>query len=794
MAFYNPKRMYKFIKNQLFILFFLLTACLPLSKTAYPLREWTSADLRALSAPDAIPPAYDIVAVYSRTFGSDLQIRLDILDLSFNSDFDIYIALDSGPGGTKYLPMEAKSGVDWDTLIVLLQEGNPQAYIPILEDEDRVKLALRKDMVPRVVRDSWNDTVIINLNRWSLPDNNHLFQAHIFITPSGSKHPVDSIGPVRFDSLLTARAPVLVALWNTFPAYTPAQALRRWDGAHTGPLGERHGLKVLLQAVQQSKVPLILLDLKVPTSLSALDYIGALPLIRQLVKENLLILPDAISGSPRYLQLHSNLLATDRGALPVSNLSLPDWALARAAADSRRVAQNFDLPASNFLYLPNLPLDIPSGYPVIFTILDGTQPIRWRDRTLIPLLSIFEKPQANRDGLSLEVRRALLELAASSKGNQSPLLILGGDLTATTWGDPIAAKATLQYIANHPWIQIISPSDIMAMRSKSQISDTAARPLSSGEKLAPMEGIFQAYFVPHGDEFSSPFSNPVHETAWQSYLSLFAPFPPEPDTLPVLRANYVPQVHGLMQAANWVAIPTHQADCDSDPDKDGENECILASTEYFAIFEKEGGRLTSLFTKSSNGVLFQGLHQLIAPTSQFLIGLGDPGLWDISAGTASDPAGVHGAFTDNVFTWDIFDTKIEPGKIEFISPDGSLSKIFTLSKMGLRAEYRSSIPIEVKIPLGIDPWLRFNPNWGNGYQEKWSNHGWSWGFASGPRVEIKTTGNLNAHPFTASRETLDKRENPNFEYPPGHFLPFPLALVEIQASGDFLVEINFISR
>jgi hypothetical protein len=94
---------------------------------------------------------------------------------------------------------------------------------------------------------------------------------------------------------------VLLAFWNTVPAYTPAQALRRWDGAHTGPYGERHGLHLLLQAVRRSKVPVVLLDLKTPAALSALDFLGKLPQIQNLSTQGLLILPEALPGSPATL-------------------------------------------------------------------------------------------------------------------------------------------------------------------------------------------------------------------------------------------------------------------------------------------------------------------------------------------------------------------------------------------------------------------------------------------------------------------------------------------------------------
>ena len=48
-----------------------------------------------------------------------------------------------------------------------------------------------------------------------------------------------------------------MVFWNTLPSATPAQTLRRWDGAHTGPMGGKHGLSVLLQAAASQGVPLV---------------------------------------------------------------------------------------------------------------------------------------------------------------------------------------------------------------------------------------------------------------------------------------------------------------------------------------------------------------------------------------------------------------------------------------------------------------------------------------------------------------------------------------------------------
>lgn len=64
----------------------LLTASCTVAQAANP--PWTYSDLRRLDpADDAPTPATDILAVYTRTSGYDLQIRLDLLDLTFADNY-----------------------------------------------------------------------------------------------------------------------------------------------------------------------------------------------------------------------------------------------------------------------------------------------------------------------------------------------------------------------------------------------------------------------------------------------------------------------------------------------------------------------------------------------------------------------------------------------------------------------------------------------------------------------------------------------------------------------------------
>ena len=106
------------------------------------------------------------------------------------------------------------------------------------------------------------------------------FQA--FSAPAGDSAIADSMAAFSLEGRPPARARTLLAFWNTLPAYSPAQALRRSDGAHTGPLGGRHGLGNLLKAARDYQAPVALLDLKTISSLSALDFLDQVQPLKEM--------------------------------------------------------------------------------------------------------------------------------------------------------------------------------------------------------------------------------------------------------------------------------------------------------------------------------------------------------------------------------------------------------------------------------------------------------------------------------------------------------------------------------
>jgi hypothetical protein len=782
----------------LLLLLLLLSACRPESP-APDISEipWRYADLRLMDAPDAPDPGLDLIALYLRGSHRELQIRLDLLDLTDRPDYDLYLALDTAAGGSQTLPLDMEADIAWDTLVSIPASGQIQAQDA--EGKPRRELAVWVQRNPRL------DSLVIQMNRLALPDTRLGPRLQVFLTPAGERSVWEASGPARLGAAPPPSAQVMFAFLNVFPAYTPALALRRWDGAHTGPLGGRHGLFNLLRAARGQGVSLVLLDLKTPASLVALDYAGGLELVRGMEEEGLLILPEAIPAFPA---------------------GYPEWIVAQAVADSRAAAQAFGLSPSPFLYLPAGPESLPGsarlddaahrglfwGPAQVASAspgdTGGTSQARrlghavWAGKTAIQISSTDPDAQLDANGLALPARRALVETAmTAAAGNGSPLLVLGGDLPSSPWGVPQLAREAFAYLRAHPWIQITHPLYLQAapvqatgmdLAGETSLNIQAEIPSSSYEP-GPAGALEGLRLAPPG---------PLTQAAWQAVLALYSPLSPQPPELDELRRHYAGQAGALLAASRWSASPSDIASCEQDPDGDGDAECILASQEVFILLELETGAISYAFTRLPSKDGTPTVHQLVAPSSQFAAGLSPASGWDLARGLSADPAVIPGAFS----TQASYQADIRPGQVTFRTMDGALLKRYSLVPGGLQVCLQTAHPGSFQIPLALDPWQRFQPGWGERYGELPESAGrlpsasepecslgnelpesftaWRWGSVNGPVIEVLSTVPVRASTFLDSRRRMGRVEDPNTDFPPGHYLPFPLALLEVEVQNS----------
>jgi hypothetical protein len=402
-----------------------------------------------------------------------------------------------------------------------------------------------------------------------------------------------------------------------------------------------------------------------------------------------------------------------------------------------------------------------------------------------------------RGGPSLETRRALVTTAYTQTAVGNPqgatFLVLGGNLPFSGWGAALPSDRMMAYLAAHPWIWSLTADDLLAIRPRGGADppllpapspmipfNSQGVPVPSARSINEIQNILIEALM--GSQ-----AGPINNLGWNAYLALFAPTTTEDPALAALRAGHLGQVGYLVAGARWASGPNPVNDCSTDPDLDGEAECILASEQIFALFEPSGARLVVAL-----GHLQGQAFQWIAPSSQFFIGLSDPGEWEPDQGPAGDPLAIPGGFSDSRFTWSPYSVRSQTNGLVFTSPDGTIQKTFTLTSGGLRARYLFSDgdPITVSLPLAVNPNTRFTPDWGDRYKMFSNDPDWTWGLLPEPRVRVRTDGQVTARTMVDSRPQLSFPENPNQNFPPGHFLPFPLAVLEIRGDGPFTIDIE----
>ncbi len=222
-------------------------------------QPWTLEHLRLLDDSFALEPASDISAVFARPAGTRCEIRIDFLDLPDPPQYHFAITLagqnlvfssDSPP------PHDARLTVDTVTDIITLSLARcrPQADTPLIVETAAETLKTT-------------------------------FGAPVAIEPL----------PLQF-----------IFTNPLHPAATPIQAWRRWDGAHTGPRGERHGLRGLLDAAEKHQILLTLYNATTPIALSAIDAVGGTTQLRRMEAAGLLALPPGNPPTDSFLQFELN--------------------------------------------------------------------------------------------------------------------------------------------------------------------------------------------------------------------------------------------------------------------------------------------------------------------------------------------------------------------------------------------------------------------------------------------------------------------------------------------------------
>ena len=690
--------------------------------------RWNYTDVRLLDPVDALAPDRDLIALYTRDDHHVIQIRIDFLDLDLPIARDLYIPIDTNPGGSNQIRTNngqlINVGIDWDYLILFPASGN-------VEIINREYIVL-DDFELFLILNSFQDNITLSFDHGLLPAITPLTKLQLIITPPNKVTIDDQTEPIFVEGTPPSRAKVLFMFWNTLNSSTPADALRSWAGAHSGPMSSRHGLKYLIDFADVTNYPIYLFDIKKPEAISALDYFDVETRIENLVKQGKIVFPQNFFDKCYYESMYNE----------------ESLCIKLGGNDYAKFLKNY-----------NSCLFVPKNSANIKLISD----MFFRCKTLI----------------------------ISQGYNKSPNpVILGGDFQISMLGDPSVLYYLNTYLDNHPWIQVLSghelkkyiaefDTDLLPLRLNSLYVNNNGQTNLSSESNS--KGL-QAHQSIISELMNAP-KNRISALALQVYESLSQP---ETSELIPLGGSYVGQIGHILAAARWFEQPESISTCTIDLDYDGEFECVLANSNIFLTLESKGAYIPYVFSKDENGA-----HQIIGPTWQFMLGVSDPSEWDFSLGVRSDPGQILGAFVDEISKSDNFEVKLSNNKIVFINDDHSLYRSFMIRNNVINVEFNDDrLQNNVaQIPLVLDPWTRYTKDWGDKYSYRLSAQGVEWEIISVIAVTIHSNQQIKLYTFNATQDALINPEDPNLDYGRGHFLPFPMALAEIQSSQKFNVNI-----
>ncbi len=739
------------------------------------LTGWKYSDLRILEIADTNEPMVDLISLYTRHNQGNEQIRLDLLERTNLIDYDIYIAIDSLPGGTNILPLPSIATINWDRLIIIPSEGQIQILNEQQKSIPNAKLQVWRDGPQAGIVIDFAYQILSNYGYHRAERQGYWLE--VFLTRKNSTEILDRLPAIRSDHQTSFKTDVIFTFWNTFPAYTPATALRRWRGAHTGPLGGSHGLYHLLTTAQITSTPVILLDLKNSASLSALDQIGVLEIVQEMERDREIILPDQTSI------LYTNQTCISQGLFEeFQNLQ-------------EETIEKFGLSPSFFSYHTNFNLPEKINTKVIFLKQDiksetqySVKIQRFKDMIVIPIIDQKDQQpddQTNASGLSTEIKRVLLENALKTK-QDTDLILLGGSLPESTWAIPNFGSAGFKEVEQHPWIHVLHPNELLSLRSQAVSSIHLPFDIS-----AKTDNTLEHYRLLEEALFNAP-NNTLRKAAMNAYLSLSAPVSPSSPKLPTLREIYSSVVWSLLEASEWEAEPTPKSSCDEDIDHDGMLECIIAGQSEYIQVEIESGAISFVFVRSPDQYGSLQVHQLIAPSAQFISGLSDPIFWEVIDGKLFDPDVITGAFSDELTHYDAI--LLRPNELLLYDEQKGYQKKIILGKNQITIQYVQALKSHqqlLEIPLALDPWNRFEPGWTNMYQLYKDKDIFTWSSESGVSIQVTGTKNISMEHFNQSNDLLKKAEDPNIDYPKGHFIPNPMAVLKIPFQENLTVVIKW---
>lgn len=680
---------------------------------------WHEGHLRIIDPADAAKPGADILAVSSQVQQDSLLIRIDFLD---NPDPSIYLFVSlSGI-------QRQDTGLDNEDFHFSYQPGKEGIEVALHGQAGEGKVALHE------THDDWLSFKIDGFSSSSMP------YAKVASLTDGR-----IIDETKWIDLRKTIQPayIFLAFYNTIQSNTPAQVLRSWDGAHTGPQGSRHGLRYLLESASVHQIPITLLDVKQSGVLDALYRLDERKLIHYLSNQGLVFIPEAVYGES---SAHEKLLSM-----------------------SRQSGLQFGLTVSNAVFGP-VTNTFP-GYGIYFYASETTAATVYSSSLyrLIPVPAGSQIGSLDKQGLTIPALQSLANAGAEPESGQ--ITVLGGDFQESLWGDPVSSSKTMEYIANHPWIHPLTYVDLNQLPAKpvSSFMTSCTNLLCTPEPLQAL--IKDEYILWQNSIYQQLIMlqpNTITDSAWQLYGRITDPT--QNAELARLQWEYRSTLEKLILAAGWASQPYELQTC---YDSAAQEYCILANERYLAVISPETAGLEMLFAWQSGSVA-----QLVAPYSQFMVGLSDPSFWFMDSHN-SDPDLIESGFAQS----EAMSKESSPSSMSFSFKTRNSVITYALTQDSLVVSIDSDIPANLVLPVPGKV-----TGTGNNFIIQIIRPQ-SGRLANLEKVEITGADQIDITSVLDSDNLLLLPEDPNLAYPPGHYLPYPFSLMHIQAGQS--LEIKF---
>ncbi|NPV57174.1 MAG: hypothetical protein HPY76_10960 [Anaerolineae bacterium] len=717
---------------------------------------------------DDIDPAADVIALYQRSIHDQLEIRLDFLMFASNPPYDIDVCLQVDTiANTRPVSTEDQTYPD-DCTYGFRSHGSSQ--ITTWHSESPGDL-------PSIGRsvDPVSDYVVFTLDDTLVQDTARLNAIEVRIIHPNTGEIIDRLGPFPYGTSLSQhhRANLLLEFWNTLHSPTPAALLRAWDGAHSGPYGGRHGLAHLLNASVENQVPVYLLDLKTPVSLAGMIKVQGDETIADGELGQLVILPQSTWGDPAFASqsLEIGKKLTQAYGLPISPIlfSSTDLAMGNEALQFAALVDSTHLANSDHgKYIPFLGPYNPGN--------DSTA------------LSFFAQ-QVDLQGLTLESRSAILRSAMNDDPND--LVILGGSLPDSSWGNNTGASDAFKYLRDHPWIDFPIYEDLVAMPA-----DPANALVPTCDNLLCISGAddIVGYF-PYTQ------SQPIYlnQSVWQAdlrsrinsisnhdlrqlitlvYLQLSDMSNSTSQNL--LAISHYQLIERLLRIDPWLTESIPQTTCD---DFVWGTNCVIATEKYYSSFDINGGLWVFSVIKTD-----YGFEIFLGPSGFFTTGLGSPESWNADLGPFADPGAYPGAYMKSDLTR-IYQPSWQEQSLTFTSADG-IVKQFKVSDDQIIMSI-NDLDSELTLPI----------LWQLAYQDTDTHFVFRTSVpphdhSDPPTLSLTIASHDAQSSIISSWDSMNflaEPEDPNQNYPAGHYVPFPLSILKISGGGPAVLTFDFIN-